>query len=224
MQKKKPFLIACIVSVFLLIPVIVIVATFYPFRQADNPKPPNAELEALNYEVDYTVYHYDLGEEYLKDAGFPNLTQSDNTITGNDYLSAGWQIIKSTDELAAFKALVGETLDACFVPPGHFSLFSGSVQNNDRAYLREFGKTVDIEWNDDFFANRRLLIVDLCSHCSPDLLAKPESLEMSGSTIRLDVRYDNSTGWVGSSAGAVLLISVPKECEYADVNIVHDCG
>ena len=167
----------------------------------------NEELLELNEALDYSVYYYDIG---LGDDAEPfwNLSRTGAEKKGGALrFAAGWEILRSTDDLAALEATI-QDYDATAEFP---------------AILESSGTTSAV-YDAAFFAEHNLLLVDLCAEGSVDMYYYPEDLKVSGDTVSLHVRWDRANSTTADCAGQYCLITIPKGCTTTDITLTHDPG
>ena len=99
---------------------------------------------------------------------------------------------------------------------------NGAYQSG--AYRSCARKTAYPAFDEAFFAESDLLLVDFCAEGAITLYFYPENLKIDGATVSLDVRWDRDNAWTGGCAGQYCLITIPKGCTTAEVNITRDSG
>ena len=167
----------------------------------------NEELLELNEALDYSVHYYSIE---LRDDTEPfwNLSRTGEQKTASTLrFAAGWEILQSTDDLAALEATI-QDYDA----------------NAEFPAARESGGTTSAAYDADFFAEHDLLLVDLCAEGSVDMYYYPEDLKVSGDTVSLHVRWDRANSTTADCAGQYCLITIPKGCTTTDITLTHDPG
>ncbi len=171
----------------------------------------NSALEKLNYDLDYTTVYYDYPGELSGDrAGeeFRNLSGTQVLDDEQTELAVGWRILSDETELRAFEQTAADVEESAVEPA--YRLISMTR------------RTASVEYNEEFFRENNLLLVDLCAESHAVARFYPENLAVSGDTASLDLRWDSDSSCVGSSAGQYCLIPVPKDCTAADLNLIYD--
>lgn len=171
----------------------------------------NSALEKLNYDLDYTTVYYDYpGELSGARAGeeFRNLSGTQMLDDEQTELAVGWRILSDETELRAFEQTAADVEESAVEPA--YRLISMTR------------RTASVEYNEEFFRENNLLLVDLCAESHAVARFYPENLAVSGDTASLDLRWDSDSSCVGSSAGQYCLIPVPKDCTAADLNLIYD--
>ena len=199
-MNKKALITASIVVLVLLVPIFIIALIGWGAR----PHTTNKDLKKLNSKLDYSVYYYDIG---LGDDAEPfwNLSRTGAEEKGGaSRFAAGWEILRSTDDLAALEATI-QDYDASAEFPA----------------ILESGGTTSAVYDADFFAEHDLLLVDLCAEGSVKMYYYPEDLEVSGDTVSLHVRWDRANTTTADCAGQYCLITIPKGCTATDITLTH---
>lgn len=171
----------------------------------------NPALEKLNYDLDYTTVYYDYPGELSGDrAGeeFRNLSGTQMLDDEQTELAVGWRILSDETELCAFEKTAADVEESAVEPA--YRLISMTR------------RTASAEYNEEFFRENNLLLVDLCAESHAVARFYPENLAVSGDTASLDLRWGSDSSCVGSSAGQYCLISVPKGCTAAELNLIYD--
>lgn len=171
----------------------------------------NPALEKLNYDLDYTTVYYDYpGELSGARAGeeFRNLSGTQVLDDEQAELAVGWRILSDETELRAFEQTAADVEESAAEPA--YRLISMTR------------RTASVEYNEEFFRENNLLLVDLCAESHAVARFYPENLAVSGDTASLDLRWDSDSSCVGSSAGQYCLIPVPKDCTAAELNLIYD--
>ena len=171
----------------------------------------NSALEKLNYDLDYTTVYYDYpGELSGARAGeeFRNLSGTQMLDDEQTELAVGWRILSDETELRAFEQTAADVEESAVEPA--YRLISMTR------------RTASVEYNEEFFRENNLLLVDLCAESHAVARFYPENLAVSGDTASLDLRWDSDSSCVGSSAGQYCLIPVPKDCTAAELNLIYD--
>lgn len=171
----------------------------------------NPALEKLNYDLDYTTVCYDYpGELSGARAGeeFRNLSGTQVLDDEQAELAVGWRILSDETELRAFEQTAADVEESAAEPA--YRLISMTR------------RTASVEYNEEFFRENNLLLVDLCAESHAVARFYPENLAVSGDTASLDLRWDSDSSCVGSSAGQYCLIPVPKDCTAAELNLIYD--
>lgn len=171
----------------------------------------NPALEKLNYDLDYTTVYYDYPGELSGDrAGeeFRNLSGTQVLDDEQTELAVGWRILSDETELRAFEQTAADVEESAVEPA--YRLISMTR------------RTASVEYNEEFFRENNLLLVDLCAESHAVARFYPENLAVSGDTASLDLRWDSDSSCVGSSAGQYCLIPVPKDCTAAELNLIYD--
>ncbi len=214
-MNKKAIITAVIVTLVLVVPIALIFIT----ANSARPHEANAELNALNEALDYSRYRYDLPSECNAD-DFLNVSRTgkteDKRYAG---FAAGWRLLTDTEDLDALEAGIAEI---------QAQWLSAQERNGigiaNHPIVRQAGSTTAASYDDDFFAAHDLLLVDLCAEGAIKMYFYPENLTVEDGTISLDVCWDRDNAWTGSSAGQYCLITVPKGCTAAEINLLHDRG
>ena len=170
----------------------------------------NPKLEQLNESLDYTVYSYTYDHPFRdgRSAVFSNLTQTDSTDSLADILT-GWRIYTSvedytaiSDRLAAMAAENGDGIDP----------------------IRQHAQTAEHTYDEAFFAEYNLLVVDLCSYSGVTLFTYPDAAAPRGNHVRLKLRYNLAATAFDQFIGYALFFPVPKDCTSADVTFLRNDG
>ena len=179
------------------------------------------ELEKLNYDLEYTTAYYDYPNELYDDSDssetFHNLTNTQIDSYQLEELAIGWKILASKEELAAFEQTI-EDVEAAALES--IQQYSPSVTSYKLVTFIQ--RTAVIEYDEAFFQEHALLLIDLCKYCSGCARFYPENLTVNGDSLSIDLRWDCDNAWEGSSSGQYCLIVIPAGCTNAELNIRQD--
>ena len=204
-EKGKSILTAVIITLVLLIPIgIIFTIGFFA-----SPHEVNRDLTAMNPALDYTRHYYDLPLSGSSEH-FWNLSRTNTPEGTAPQFAAGWKILTSSDDMAAFEADYEAARDRAAQHDKNSSILRGLTSVTEEAY------------DDAFFAEHDLLLVDLCMEGSVNLYFYPEKLKINGETVSLKVRYDHDNAYTADSAGQYVLIPIPKGCTTAEVKLIRD--
>ena len=208
-EKGKSILTAVIITLVLLIPIgIVFTVGFSASPHSASPHEVNRDLTAMNPALEYTRHYYDLP---LSDSSehFWNLSRTNTPEGTAPQFAAGWKLLTSTDDMAAFEADYEAARDR-------------AAQSGITAILRGLTSVTEEAYDGAFFAEHDLLLVDLCKEGAVRLYFYPEKLKINGETVSLEVRYDHDNAYTADSAGQYVLIPIPKGCTMAEVKLIRD--
>ena len=211
-EKGKSILTAVIITLVLLIPIgIIFTIGFFASPHSANP-----DLKALNRDLEYTVYYY-YSPRGRQAEGFQNLSRTDTVTDANVFLSKGWAILHNVDVLAELDATVADTL-AEYVKNGK----RNGVDTSGYTVIDAQDGTVDAVYDDAFFAEHDLLLVDMCAEGSVNTYFYPKRLRINGDTVSLTVKYDHDNATTAGSGGQYVLITIPKGCTTANISYSRD--
>ena len=180
-----------------------------------------------NSEIPYVRYLYDL---HNTNSGEPlrNLTQTGAAMHGGDTkalsyraqtltpeegvtLSAdsslGTVILRSPEEVEELLQKPLERLD----PENNPGLLA-----HDLIRLEE--QTKALTFDEAFFAESDLLVVDICCYYALTLPARPEEFKTRDGDVWLNVRYGYRDAVTGSHYGTLILIPVPKGSRHVEAS------
>ena len=175
------------------------------FAQLPGSHQANPLLDKLNPELEYIVYSYEvLPDDASQDAHFSNLTGTKVWEEWPAYSAFGWRILTSAAELAEYDAIL-------------------EAEKSDASPVTKQEGTAELSFDEAFFAEHRLLLVDLCMDSASEVLAYPATLEADGNIVTMQFRFDASRA-IGPDAGQIFLIVIPADCNDAVVNIIPSVG
>lgn len=175
------------------------------FAQLPNSHQANPLLDELNPELEYIVYSYEVSsDDTSQDAHFFNLTGTKVWEEWPAYSAFGWRILTSAAELAEYDTILG-------------------VEKSDASPVSKQDGTAELSFDEAFFAEHRLLLVDLCMDSASEVLAYPATLEADGNTVTMQFCFDASRA-IGTDAGQIFLIVISAACNDAVVNIIPSVG
>lgn len=171
---------------------------------------------APNEAIPYIRYEYDICP---LDNVVHNLTDTDREITDWD-LALGYHIVTSAEELQQYSASCEENLRT------KYAQYYNWPQQEENIYLSAFPfslaeETSDITLDAAFFADSNLLIVDLCGVAAIHLYSRPEQLQITKNQVAVEVAYGGLFSSTADNAGNLLLIPVPKACNYAAIELTE---
>lgn len=205
MKKKRLVIVLCVLAAVTVFAGITAVEHFRccPRKSLGFGTYTNPKLEQLNESLDYAVYQYTYGHPFTGDrsAVFSNLTQTDSTDSLADILT-GWRIYTSVEDYTA----ISDRLAA---------MAAENADGNDP--IRQLAQTAEHTYDEAFFAEYNLLVVDLCSYSGVTLFTYPDAAAPRGNHFRLKLRYNLAATAFDEFIGYALLFPVPKDCTSADL-------
>ena len=179
--------------------------------------PVDSSLKKLNYDLDYTTAYYG----FTLDAGSPSAetrnlsgTKVDNYRIDGGVI--GCQILASMDDLAAFEQTIEEVTAASL----EWKKQDGQrVDEDNYGLLGMTRKTANVEYNEEFFQNNALLLIDLCVRGANVVRFYPENLALNGDIVSIDVRWDRDNAWLAGCSGQFCLIVIPSGCTTVEMNL-----
>ena len=207
-MNKKSIVSAVVVLLVLLAFAAVLVFHFYKSNREEAHQA-NAALAVRNPELDYQMRRYDIPVECQEEA-FRNLSRTNAPDKAQPHFATGWKILTGTDDMAAFQASY-EAVRELYLQ----SERSYDRDGSDCQILSGTEGVLDPAFDEAFFAENDLLLVDFCAEGAITLYFYPENLKIDGATVSLDVRWDRDNAWTGGCAGQYCLITIPKGCTTA---------
>lgn len=162
----------------------------------------NPLLNKLNPELEYVVYSYELSlDEAVQDGNFSNLSKT--SVQEGRYVGSanGWRILTCPAELAEYDAILG------------------SSEKSAATAIKERRETTDEAFDEAFFREHRLLLVDMCTQGASELTAYPLEPEVEDGVVRMKIRCDSSGTYL-TNAGQLFLIVIPADCTDAVVTLI----
>ncbi len=199
MSKKKTYLIASLVSAFLLLPIIVLFVFAYLSTRQHTP---DLTGYAQNPNIPCVQYDYDLTGELgdLKDGArsFSEICPL-YPVESNDFL--GSELLSDYESYAAVIAKIKE--------------------NEERFQLSESGSIAADEIDPAFFQEHDILMVSFVADFAAKFYPRLDHLNVSDSAASIDLQYDLEYIVIGSNRGVLYLVPIPKGCTSSNVNLVY---
>ena len=178
------------------------------------PRGPNPELDRLNSALNYTRCYYSYPRELYADTARETFHKLADTQVSDSPL-VDWQIISNTEGLVDLDQDISN-IEAVYQ--------ECEPDRNDWKIVSQTRRTKNVEYDEEFFRNNDLLLVDLSMEGPHYARYYPENLEVSGDTVSLDIRWDCDNSFSGCCVGQYCLIAIPKGCTTAALNIIRDTG
>lgn len=84
-------------------------------------------------------------------------------------------------------------------------------------HFREQTSTENLTFDEAFFKNNSLLLIEVCDDPSVTTVARPEDLEEKNGKVTLTVKWGTDGASVAECGGSLLLIPISSDCTEADV-------
>lgn len=175
--------------------------------------------EAKKEPVPHMQYDYNLHFFY----GYSHRNLITPTPQAFDGGAMSFALVKSAEEFSELVSLEGTI--------GEFAEKNGLTEED--SYILED----DLDWviltqtsgfglfvpDEAFFAEHNLLVVDICGGDGAlRLRANPVNLVLNDGYATVDVCWSGDFSSTADKAGRLCLISLPKDCEMAEVNFIYD--
>ena len=185
----------------------------WAYHEVDN------SLKKLNYDLDYTTVYYGLNDGLDDDPSAevrnPSGTRVDNYQIDGGVI--GCRILASMDDLAAFEQTIEDVTAASLERDRQQSGLPIDEENYGLLGLTR--KTANVEYNEEFFRNNALLLIDLCVRGANVVRFYPENLAVNGDTVSIHVRWDCDNAWLAGCSGQFCLIVIPSGCTTVEMDL-----
>lgn len=219
MKKKRLVITLCVLAAVAAFAGITTVHHFQycPRERVVSGNYRNPKYDALNSEVDYSLYTYGCQFPFRKPphdtvSSFSNVTHT--AVTDNDTaILRGWTILQSKED---YDALLknAEEIDALNQLDGR--------QPSEALILRE--QTASHTYDEAFFESHNLLITDICRYGTSPASVYPDNVKIHGDTVSMKLRYNWFHTQFNAYMGDLLFIVLPKSCVNADVDFICNDG
>lgn len=173
------------------------------------PYQPNYDIAYVRYDYCLMLHWFDGDKDGVQ---IQNATQTGKAV--HEGASKGWRIVQNKQGLSEILSRAED-------------LFKTAMQENpkENAYrenlLSETLRTTDnLIFDDHFFQENNLLLIDICYYEALHIDILPHTLETIGTLVSIDLLYGYDYACTGGNSGAICLIPIPKECTEASVNFI----
>ena len=176
-------------------------------------------LKKLNFDLDYTTVYYGLNDGLDDDSSSAEVRNLSGTKVDNYRIQdgvIGCRILASMEDLAAFEQTIEEVTAASLEQDRQSGL---PIDEEDYTPIGMTRKTANVEYNEEFFRNNALLLIDLCARGANVVRFYPENLAVNGNTVSIHVRWDRDNAWVAGCSGQFCLIVIPSGCTTVEMDI-----
>ena len=179
--------------------------------------PVDSSLKKLNYDLDYTTAYYG----FTLDAGSPSAETRNLSGTRDDNYRIdggviGCRILASMEDLAAFEQTIEDVTAASL----EWCQEDGQrIDEDNYGLIGMTRKTANVEYNEEFFQNNALLLIDLCVRGANEVRFYPENLAVNGDTVSIHVRWGRDNAWLAGCSGQFCLIVIPSGCTTVEMDL-----
>lgn len=180
----------------------------------------DTDIGTSNLELRYATYDYNLSTEF--DGNSPpnmqNFTRTSNLLIASEkadsvkQYAAGWTVLKSAEDWQNVLSLEQGWKD---LRHQYLSEYISEEQYDnwygDTPLLVEGEKTEAFVFDDSFFENNNLLLIDLCYGGALRIDLMPEALSVTGKHVDFEISFGGRISSTADNYGAITLIPVPKE-------------
>lgn len=196
MSMKKTYLIASLISAFLLLPIIALFVFSYISTRKYTPDltgyAPNPAISCVQYDYNFSGH---TGENARNLSGI------------------GSRYNKPTDAFLGSKLLCDYEAYAAVV---------AEVKEIAEKYnVSESGSISSDEIDPAFFQEHDMLMVDFADDYAVELYPRLDHLTVSGGTASVDLQYDTRVITTGDNRGVLYLVPIPKGCTSSNVKLVR---
>lgn len=171
----------------------------------------------LFYNLDISLFP-ELNEEGVL---FRNITETGACPNLTGGVAAGWMVLSNSYDLSAVQAAVDQWDTALIAA---YARHNGIAETDARSkfYYTLFSDDINdavLVYDKEFFITQNLLMIDICCEGAIWIDLKVSDPQVVEDRYDVDLYYGKGISSTADNAGVICLIPIPKECNFATVNI-----